>query len=42
MIDDVVRSSMEFKFIELLSLDFLLTPSDIVKQHIIYRSVEHI
>lgn len=26
-----------FKFVELLSVDFLLTPGDVIKQHIIYR-----
>jgi hypothetical protein len=28
---------MEYKFVELLSVDFLLTPSDVIKQHIIYK-----
>jgi hypothetical protein len=26
-----------FKFVELLSVDFLLTPSDVIKEHIIFR-----
>jgi hypothetical protein len=26
--------NLEFKFVELLSLDFLLTPNDVVKQHV--------
>ncbi len=35
---DFIQSLLHgFKFVEALSLDFLLTPSEIIKQHIVYR-----
>ena len=34
---DLIQNISGFKFVELLSMDFLLTPSDLIKQQIIYR-----
>lgn len=33
---DIIEN-LQFKFVELVSLDFLLTPSDIIKQHLLFR-----